>query len=140
MHPDLAHTKLVVQRFNQEVIAQGNRASFEHLMDPAFVNHAAPAGADAGPEGMWHTFTQVLRPALPDLAVTILEQVAEGELVTTRKMLTGTHTGPLLGVAPTGRPVTIQVIDIVRVRHGRYLEHWGLNTLPTVLQQLAQPA
>lgn len=140
MHPDLAHNKLVVQRFNQEVITQGNRASFEHLMDPAFTNHAAPAGADAGPEGMWHTFTQVLRPALPDLAVTILEQVAEGELVTTRKRLTGTHTGPLLGVAPTGRPVTIQVIDIVRVRHGRYVEHWGLNTLPTVLQQLTQPA
>jgi predicted ester cyclase len=137
---DLAATKLVVQRFNYEVIAQGNRASFEQLMDPAFVNHSAPAGADAGPEGMWHTFTQVLRPALSDLAVLIEEQVAEGDLVTTRKRLTGTHTGTLVGIAPTGRPVSIAVIDMVRVRTGRYFEHWGLNTLTTVLQQLAQPA
>lgn len=137
---DVAANKLVVQRFNHEVIAQGNRASFEHLMDPAFRNHSAPAGADAGPEGMWHTFTQVLRPALPNLAVTIEEQVAEGDLVTTRKRLTGTHTGTLLGVAPTGRPVSIRVIDMVRVHDGRYLEHWGINTLPTVLQQLARPA
>lgn len=140
MSTTVADNKRVVQRFNQEVIVQGNRASFEQLMDPAFVNHAAPTGANAGPEGMWHTFTQVLQPALPDLRVTIEEQVAEGDLVTTRKRLTGTHTGPLLGVAPTGRAVTIEVIDIVRVRAGRYLEHWGLNTLPTVLQQLAQPA
>lgn len=140
MSTTVADNKLVVQRFNQEVIAQGNRASFEQLMDPAFVNHAAPAGADTGPAGMWHTFTQVLRPALPDLVVTIEEQVSEGDLVTTRKHLTGTHTGPLLGVAPTGRVVTIQVIDIVRVRDGRYLEHWGINNLPTVLHQLAQPA
>ena len=52
---------------------------------------------------MWHTFQNVLRPAFPDLAVVIYEQVAEGDLVTTRKAITGTHTGPLLGIPPTGR-------------------------------------
>ena len=131
--------KAVVQRFNHEVIEQGNAASFRELLAEHFVNHSAPAGADKGPAGMWTTFQQVLRPAFPDLQVTIYEQVAEGELVTTRKTITGTHTGPLLGLAPTGRRVTIDVIDMVRVRHGQYVEHWGVNTLPAVLQQLAKP-
>ena len=130
--------KVVVRRFNQEVIEQGNVSSFQELMDPQFVNHAAPTGADNGPGGMLNTFNNVLRPAFPDLKVIIHDQVAEGDLVTTRKAITGTHTGTLLGIAPTGAAVTIDVIDLVRLRNGRYYEHWGMNTLPAVLQQLAQ--
>ncbi|MDZ7283258.1 ester cyclase [Sphingomonas sanguinis] len=43
---------------------------------------------------------------------------------------------PLLGVAPTGKPIRIDVIDIVRVKDGRYAEHWGINNLSTVLADL----
>ena len=127
-----------MRRFNHEVIELGNAASFRELLNEHFINHSAPAGADNGPNGMWNTFQQVLRPALPDLKVTIYEQVAEGNLVTTRKTITGTHTGPLLGLAPTGRLVTIDVMDMVRVSHGQYVEHWGVNTLLAVMQQLAK--
>lgn len=136
MEPLLDFNKRIVQRFNQEVITDGNEASFHELMDEHFVNHSAPPGADNGPAGMWNTFQHVLRPALTDLQVHIQAQVGEGEFVTTRKTITGTHTGPLLGVAPTGQFVTIDVIDIVRVRDGKYYEHWGLNTLAVVLAHL----
>jgi hypothetical protein len=27
---------------------------------------------------------------------------------------------------------------MVRLRNRKYIEHWGINTLPTVLQQLAK--
>lgn len=138
MEPLLDFNKRIVQRFNQEVITDGNEASFRELMDERFVNHAAPPGADNGPAGMWHTFQHVLRPALAGLQVHIQAQVAEGELVTTRKTLTGTHTGPLLGIEPTGQFVVIDVIDIVCVRSGKYYEHWGLNTLAAVLAHLRQ--
>ncbi len=67
--------KAVVRRFNEEVIVQGWRASFEVLIDPGFVNHSAPAGAPDGPESMWTTFETVLRPAFADLNVTIHDQV-----------------------------------------------------------------
>ena len=134
----LDRNKLAVQRFNQEVIADGNEASFHDLMDEHFVNHSAPPGADNGPAGMWHTFQHVLRPALADLRVHIHAQVAEGEVVTTRKTITGTHTGPLLGIPPTGQPVAIDVLDMVRLRDGKYVEHWGLNTLAAVLAHLRQ--
>ena len=78
----------------------------------------------------------VLHPAFPDLRVTIEDQVAEGDKVVTRKTITGTHSGALMGIAPTGRAVSISVIDIVRIEDGRYAEHWGVNTLPAVLVQL----
>ena len=77
-----------------------------------------------------------MRPALSDLRVQIHEQLCESEKVTTRKSIVGRHTGTLMGIAPTGRPVSIDVIDIVHVRDGRYVEHWGINTLSSVLAQL----
>jgi predicted ester cyclase len=131
-----AANKAVVVRFNKEVIEQGSEATFRELMAPDFVNHSAPPGAPAGPEGMLFTFTRVLRPAFPDLSVEIQDQVAEGDKVTTRKTIRGTHRGELFGIAPTGRSVEINVIDIVRVVDGRYAEHWGVNTLPSVLAAL----
>lgn len=128
--------KEVVRRFNIEVIQNGSEADFRALMAPDFVNHAALPGMHQGPESMWNTFQNVLRPALSNLTVTIHDQIAEGDKVTTRKTIRGVHTGTLLGIPATGREVSINVIDIVRVENGRYTEHWGVNTFSDVLSEL----
>jgi predicted ester cyclase len=128
--------KAVVRRFNKEFIEQGNLESFKELMDENFINRTAMAGVNNGPEGMIQVLNNMLRPAFPDMTVTIHLQVAEGDLVTTRKAITGTHTGTFMGIAPTGRRITIDVIDIVRVKDGKYFEHWGINTIPVVAAQL----
>ena len=128
--------KAVVRRFNQEVIAEGNLESFSELMDEQFVNRSAPEGMNNGPDGMIYFFNEILRPAMPDVRVTIHQQVVEGDLVTTRKTIGGTHTGTLLGISATGREINIDVIDIVRVKDGKYFEHWGITSLPEVLSQL----
>lgn len=130
--------KEVVRRFNIEVIQNGNEAAFRALMAPRFINHAALPGMPNGPDSMWNTFQNILRPALSSLTVTIHDQIAEADRVTTRKTISGVHTGTLMGVPATGRDVAISVIDIVRIEDGRYAEHWGLNTLSTVLAQLAK--
>ena len=133
----IENNKAVVRRFNKEVIEQGNADSFNALMNDKFVNRSAPAGMDNGSQGMIWFFNEILRPALPDIAVTIHDQVAEGDRVTTRKTISGTQTGPLLGVPATGRVISIEVIDIIRVRDGKYAEHWGITTLPEILAVLA---
>lgn len=134
----LEANKEVVRRFNLRVIQEGDRAAFEELIDEEFVNRSAPAGAANGREAMWHTFESILWPALSRLRVTIQDQVAEGDKVTTRKTITGVHEGPLAGVAPTGREIAIEVIDIVRLKDGRYFEHWGINTMSSVVASLKQ--
>ena len=131
-------SKEVVKRFNKEVIEQGNAASFQELMSATFINHSAPAGMNNGPEGMRYFFEEVLRSAMTGLQVTIHAQVAEGDLVTTRKTISGIQTGPFLSIAPTHKQIAIDVIDVVRVQNGKYVEHWGLTTLPSVLAELTQ--
>jgi predicted ester cyclase len=129
--------KELVRRFNIEVIQNGNEAAFNALMAPDFINHAAPQGIN-GPESMWNTFQNILRPALSGLRVIIHDQIAEGDKVTTRKTISGVHSGTLAGIPATGRDVAIEVIDIVRVRDGKYAEHWGVNTLSNVLAALSK--
>ncbi|WP_342647450.1 ester cyclase [Mucilaginibacter sp. CSA2-8R] len=136
MEAQTEKNKAVVRRFNEEVIEEGNIDSFNTLMDEHFINHSAPTGADNGPAGMINTFNNILRPAMPDLKVTIYQQVAEGDLVTTRKTISGTQTGELMGIAPSGKKISIDVIDIVRIKNGKYVEHWGINTLPVILAEL----
>ena len=36
------------------------------------------------------------------------------------------HDGPFMGHAPTGRPMEIDVFDLLRVEDGRIVEHWGV--------------
>ena len=85
---------------------------------------------------MLHTFNNVLRPAFPDLIVEIYDQIAENDKVTTRKAIIGTHTGELIGIAPTNKKIRIDVIDIVRIRDGKYYEHWGINSLQAMISEL----
>ncbi len=109
------------------------------MMHEQFVNHTAPPGAN-GPDGMWHTFSKILKPAFPDLVVDILDQVAEDDKVVTRKTISGTHLGQLFDIEPTGKAIKIDVIDIVRLKEGQYFEHWGINTLQQVIAVLKQGA
>jgi len=136
MENNLEKIKTIVRRFNKEVIEQGNTESFEALMDKDFINHSAPESTNNGPEGMIYTFNNILRPAISNIQVIIYDQLAEGDVVTTRKVITGTHTGVFFGIEPSGKSISIDVIDIVRIRNGKYFEHWGINTLPTVLSLL----
>ena len=133
---ELENNKKVVQLFNLEVIEKGNSEIIHEIIDPAFVNRTAAPGTDAGIGGMLNTFNNILRPALKDMKVKIHEQVAEKDLVTTRKTISGLHVGPLAEAPPTGNVVEIDVIDIVRLKNGRYLEHWGLNTFQQVISKL----
>lgn len=136
MTPTSEANKAVVRRFNTEVIERGDTAVVPELMADDFVNHTAAPGQSRGPDGMLFFLNSVLRPAFPDLAVLIHDQIAEGDKVVTRKSIVGTHRGPFMGVAPTGRRVTINITDIVRLAGGRYIEHWGSADLHGVLAQL----
>jgi hypothetical protein len=63
--------KAIVVRFNKRVIEAQDEAVFRAIFDPDFINRGATPGMSDGADGMWHTFTEVLHPAFPDLVVDI---------------------------------------------------------------------
>lgn len=132
----LSENKHIVARFNREVIEQGNMQAFNELVAADFVNHTTPPGTPNGHDGFAAFFTNILRPALPDLTVELHDQIAEGDKVVTRKTISGTHQGMFLGVPATGRRIRINVTDIVRIINGQYAEHWGNADLHGALAQM----
>jgi predicted ester cyclase len=128
--------KQIVLRFNQEVMTEDNLEAFHELMHDNFINYSAPPGTDTGKAGILKSIHNGLRPAFPDLHVVIYDMIAEGNKVTTRKAIKGTHHGSFMGIPPTGKAVSIEVIDIVTVKDGKYLEYWGINTLHQVINDL----
>lgn len=75
---------------------------------------------------------------MSDIKVVVEQQVAEGDLVTTHKLITGKQTGTLMGVPATGKEISIEVMDILKIQNGKITDHWGVNTFPTVLADLAK--
>jgi predicted ester cyclase len=48
----------------------------------------------------------------------------------------GTHQGTFLGLAPTGRRIHFDTVDVMRGRNGKIAEHWGVANLFSLMQQL----
>jgi predicted ester cyclase len=72
-----------------------------------------------------HGLVAMLHGALPDLRVDIDDLVVEGNRVTVRVTVSGTHTrGPLFGVPATGRAVHSEDWHFLRCDlQGRIIEH-----------------
>jgi predicted ester cyclase len=119
-----AENKAQFRRTYEELLNGGELSVADELVAPDFVNHEAPPGKDRGPESMRGLAT-MLRTAFPDLHFTIEDLVAEGDTVAGRLTMSGTHEGPLMEMAPTGRSVRQDHMHIVRFRDGKALEHWG---------------
>jgi len=128
--------KATVTRFNKAFIEGGDVNAFNEIIAPDFINQTAPQGVPKGPEGVLYFFNHLLRPAFPDLKVEIHDQVSEDDKVTTRKSFYGTHTGEFFGIPATGRPVVMDVIDIIRLRDGKFVEHWNVLDWQSVMMQL----
>jgi predicted ester cyclase len=67
---------------------------------------------------------RLLGEAFPDLQVTVVEVLQDGDKVVVRSEITGTQLGVFMGVAGTGRALEIMAIDIHQVRAGRILHTW----------------
>ena len=94
-------------------------------IEEAWVGYHPFAGPAPDPERVKGGL-EALRDALPDLRVAEVDSIREGDRAAFRWLMSGTHEGELLGVAPTGEHVEAMGMDIVRVAEdGEITEHWG---------------
>jgi len=127
--------KAVVRRNTEEVQSRGKFDVFEELFADDFVDHTPQPGMTPNKDGVRDLYHR-LRVAFPDFRADIHWQAADGELVTTYKTYHGTHQGMFLGVAPTGRKIHFETVDVMRVRNGKITDHWGVANLFSLMQQL----
>jgi predicted ester cyclase len=110
--------KAIVQRWVTEILDQGNLVGLERYVGSTSLDHAVLPGMAADREGT-RQLLRVYRQAFPDMRVHVDDMIAE-----------------FLGLVPTGRQVTVTMIDWHRLVEGRQVEHWSQVDLHGLLQQL----
>ena len=89
-----------------------------------------------GDRESWRQAIAGYRGAFPDSHVTFDELIVSGDTVVGRWKATGTHTGPLPGLPPTGKPIALGGITIYRIADGKIIEAWEQLDMLGMWQQL----
>ena len=125
----------IVRTLIEEGFNEGNLEVVDAVTSPELIEHQnfgpdhAPGAAGA------RAVVESLRRAFPDFRLTIEDLVSDGNKVWLRMVATGTNSGSFMGNAPTGRPIRIDVFDVIRVEDGKMVEHWGVpDRLGAMLQ------
>jgi predicted ester cyclase len=94
-------------------------------------------GADEAGGEQFVEYVRLIRGALSGYECVIEEAVVEPPRLFAKMLFRGTHTGPFLGVPPTGRAVSWAGAALFTVAESRICRVWVLGDVDALKQQLA---
>ena len=130
----MEQNKAVVRRWFQ-AFNDRDWAAEEAARSADFAAHVPGAPAPLDGDG-WKSFIAAFSAGFPDFRLVLEDVLAEGDRVAARWTFRGTHGGEFLGMAPTGKPVSMSAVEVNRVADGKVAEHWVVLDQLGLLQQL----
>ena len=127
--------KDLLRRYVEEVLNKRNVDAVDKFFAAGCVDHTAPPGTPLGIIGIKQLLAATLE-AFSNMHVTIEDMIGEGDKIVSRFVGRGAHTTEFMGVAPTGKELTIMQINIDYIANGKIVEHWGLADQIALMQQL----
>jgi predicted ester cyclase len=128
-------TRQLLNTYLDRVWGQHDLAALGELLDPAYRRHVSALLEPLTGEGQ-RARLGAMQEAFPDASIELGQVVAEGDLIAFQSVMRGTHRGPFRGLPPTGRAFVVHLVDLVRIRDGRLVEHWGGPDMLDLLTQL----
>lgn len=128
-----ASSKTVIQNV-MNLLAKGDTTTVDRYFATNWVNHDPSLPPLKGLDGakelirMWKAFSE--------LKVTIEDSVTEGDRVAIRFVVDGKHTGPFMGIPPSGKQIKVLGTGIFRVVNGKATDNWVNFDALGLLQQL----
>jgi steroid delta-isomerase-like uncharacterized protein len=128
-----------------------NKTFMKRFVD--FINTADPKLADelVSPDAIFHipgrpdpltgpsgylTVIAMMRSGFPDIQWSLEETVVEPDKIAARYTMRGTHNGSFAGVAPTGRKISVQALNIYELRNGQIIREIGQPDMMALMQQI----
>ena len=129
--------RTLAHRFFAEVCNGRKLEVAEELFSADHIHHdPASPGVGPGPAGM-QQLIGAYQTGFGDAKWTVHEVLdAAPDTVVTRWTGSGTHSGELLGIAPTGKSVNVDGIWMHRIAGGKIVESWAVWDALGMLQQL----
>ncbi|NHA05443.1 ester cyclase [Mucilaginibacter sp. HC2] len=129
--------KQTVIKFNTELFELANTDNLKEFLANGFANHTAPANGllDDRANGVIQ-FASSFHKGFSNIKVQIDEVIAEGDKVVLFKTVTATHTGEFMDKTPTGKAITLHVIEMDILKDGKITDQWSRNDLMLIVQGL----
>lgn len=119
-----AENNAIVEKVYNTAWNEGNLAILDEYITPDGLDHS-PLSTEKGTAG-FKKIISTFRDAMPDLKLTIEDEIFAGDKVVHRWKVQGKHTGkPLFGVPASGKDLTLTGISILRMENGKIAERWA---------------
>jgi predicted ester cyclase len=109
----------------------------EYIAD-SYVEHEMHPGQKPGLAGLKESMTE-FHAAFPDMKFNLVNVVADSNMIYALFNITGTNSGPFMGMPATGKHIDFQAVDIVRLENGKCVEHWGFGDHRKMMEQMGMP-
>jgi len=136
----IEQNKVTIWQMFKTIEQKGFTAQSEFFADQV-INYGIPVSRD-----MVRAILLDILTTFPDVKITPLNIVAEGDWVVARCMFSGTHKGIgqhpfvheglLAGVPPTGKDFKTQHIHMFRLKDSLIVEHWAVRNDIGMARQL----
>lgn len=128
-------------RSHDEVMVLNKEEVIEEIYAEDFVNHS-PGLPDDQRQGwdVLRAHNRYLQNAFSEISLINEDPVIEGDMIGFRWIFSATHTGDFYGVPATGKRITIEGFDIMRIRNGKITDAWVYQDTASLFAQLQAPA
>jgi len=128
----------LIRQWFDELWNQGREDTIDRLMAPETMVHGLPTpdGQPLRGPAAFKPFFKAFRSAFPDIRVTVVRTISQGDTVCAHCHTTGTHLTSALGIDATGKQVDFWGMCIVRTRGDKLIEGWNCFDFLSMYQQL----
>jgi predicted ester cyclase len=120
--------------FIEDGFSKGDVTVFDTYASSEFIEHqygTNPPDAEGVKKAI-----RSLHSAFPDFTLIIEDLIIDGDKVWGRMTGRGTHKNQFGPIPATGKKFEITVIDIMRFKEGKLVEHWGVPDRLALMDQL----
>jgi len=107
----------------------------DEVFDASYVERTGMPGLPPTRDGVKQMFGMFFK-AFPDMNLKVEHLISEGDLVWVHIVSAGTNKGEMMGMPATGKSVKIDEMHLVRVKNGKFVEHWGVDDSMGMMPQL----
>ena len=130
-------SRQVILRMEAALAANSNDMA-AHFHDDFRWTGNTGCGTKHGLDAFRNNWQLPLRAAFTDRTYNMVKFLAEGDWVSCFGHIEGTHSGPFMGIAATGKRVIIPYMDFWKIEDGRIKDNWVSVDFAQVLAQLGR--
>lgn len=125
----------------ENVWNERNHALARELMAADAIGHLEGGQDIVGPDAFLE-FQAAFLAAIPDLRIEVIDSLADDDDVCVHWTAAGIHSGPGLGLVPSGSPVSFRGVTWFRTRGGRIVDgrdFWNMDGLMQTMRAASEP-